>query len=328
MAIRDALVIQRSAALAAAPLAALLGLGLLAVANISYADPPAPPTAAAPQVTASPQVTAPPQLTKRARKQLERQVKEFVTKVTGSSDEAVQLWRTPICPVLAGLPEEQGDPVFAHLERTLRGLGVPVGQIGCQPNFQVVITSQPGTAIDAMAKGQNLFGEARAFQSFLNTARPVRIWYGAQIASPAAHVPMTAIAAGAPGQGPVGTNIGNNTGGAPAVYVDPTALRFQYNDYRPLAGVVAVIDLNRVVGFGWDQIADYVAMAGLTRVNLDAKLGDDPTILRLFSATAQDRPAGLSDWDKALLTELYRTDPAMKSQRFEVAQRMVHDIAP
>jgi hypothetical protein len=37
---------------------------------------------------------------------------------------------------------------------------------------------------------------------------------------------------------------------------------------------------------------------------------------------------GLSDWDTALLKELYKTDPYSRSQRIEVSAHMAHDIMP
>jgi hypothetical protein len=124
---------------------------------------------------------------------------------------------------------------------------------------------------------------------------------------------------------------GEPTGGVPAVGLyspAQTAPRFDYGGVRPLANVMAIVDLNRVAGFDLRQFVDYVVMAGLTRVDLDANFGDAPTILRLVSATGKDRPMGLSDWDKALLKELYATSPFSRSQRIEVSMHMAHDLAP
>ncbi len=306
-----------------AGVSAVASLALLILAPVGFADPPAPPTAAATPAPPSPQ----------NRKQLERELKGFVANVTGSlmSDDPVQLWRMPVCPVLAGLPADQGEQVFAHLERTVRALGIPLGDTGCQPNFQIIVTSQPEPTIDALVKSQpTAFGDRRALQSFINTARPVRIYYSARLignGTGAMNMAVLSPTTGAPGTGPVGTNV-EPTGGYAGVGMDKTSPRFQAGAEHPLVSVVAVVDLNRVAGFDWGQIADYVAMTGLTRVNLDAKFGDAPTILRLFSAEPKDRPTTLSDWDRALLRELYTTSASERDQRFEVALRMTHDIMP
>jgi len=298
----------------------LVGLCLLTLAHASLADPTAPPAAAATQT--------PPSLpmSKQARKELERQVKSFVSNVTGPPYDPVPLWRTPVCPALAGLPKSEGEPVFAQLERTMRALGIPLGEIGCRPNFQIVVSSQPEESIAEMAKTQpEALGDTRHLQSFISKAQPVRVWYNTELAEhTSAALVMPASRTYGTGLGP---NLGTTGGGAAITYVDPTRPRFYFSAYRPLVGVIAVVDLRRVQGFDWNQVADYVAMAGLTRVNLEANFGDAPTILRLFSAANTDRPTGLSDWDKALLTELYKSDPQSRSQRLEVSMHMTNDIA-
>jgi hypothetical protein len=315
---------RRSPARIATAIAVAVGLPLL---TATHAAPAVPPPASAATATQAP----PSPLTHR---QLERQVKRFVSSVTGSlvSDDPVQLWGAPVCPVLVGLTGDEGEHVFAHLERTLRALGIPLGQIGCEPNFQIIVTSQPEQAINALAKSQpTAFAQGHDLQSFVNTARPVRIWYNTQLVGDGAAVTnMTWLspATGDEASGPVGSGIAP-IGGYAGVAVDATAPRFQYAAYQPLVRVIAVVDLKRVVGFDWGQIADYVAMAGLTRVNnLDASFDDAPTILRLFRAAGQERPTGLSAWDKALLKELYATSPYSRSQRIEVSARMTHDVMP
>jgi hypothetical protein len=313
---------QQLAALVATAGAVLLGLGLLTATHAALAGP-APPSAAA----ATPAPPAP-----LTRRQLEHRVKRFVASVTGSlvSDDPVELWSTPVCPVLVGLSGDEGEHVFAHLESTVRALGIPLGRIGCQPNFQIIVTSQPDATINALAKSQpKAFAQGHDFPSFVNTVRPVRFWYNTQLAgrdSAVTNMTMFTPPTGDEASGPVGSGLAP-TGGYPGVAVDATAPRFLYAMYQPLVSVIAVVDLNRVVGFDWGQIADYVAMAGLTRVNnLDATFDDAPTILRLFSAAGQERLSGLSDWDKALLKELYATSPYSRSQRIEVSARMAHDI--
>jgi hypothetical protein len=302
------------------PIKVLVGLCLLTLAQGGLADPPAPPAAALTQTPSS------PPMSKQARKELERQLRSFVSNVTGSY-EPVPLWRTPVCPVLAGLPRSEGEAVFAHLEGTMRALGMPLGEIGCRPNLQLIVSSQPEESIAAMAKTQpEAFGDTRHLQSFISKERPVRVWYNTVLADhTTAEVVSPTIGVGT---GTTGTDLGTSGGTAVVTSVDPTRPRFEMSAYHPLISVIAIVDLKRVQGFDWNQIAEYVAMAALTRVNLDANFGDAPTILRLFSVSSTDRPTGLSDWDKALLTELYRSDPRSRSERLEVSMHMVRDIAP
>jgi hypothetical protein len=67
---------------------------------------------------------------------------------------------------------------------------------------------------------------------------------------------------------------------------------------------------------------------GLAKLDPDARLGDAPTILKLFDAAPEGAPAGLSDWDQAFLKSLYATDPSSKLQRSQIPQAMVPEIAP
>ena len=96
---------------------------------------------------------------------------------------------------------------------------------------------------------------------------------------------------------------------------------------RELAGVIAVIDLTRMAGLDWRQVSDYVALMGLTRVRADAEFGNVPTILRLFSAPASDRLMALSDWDRAFVRAVYRTNPISRRQRLDMVRSMAGDLA-
>jgi hypothetical protein len=88
-----------------------------------------------------------------------------------------------------------------------------------------------------------------------------------------------------------------------------------------------VVDLEKTVGYAIEPLAEYIAMAGLTKVDLDAAYGETPTILRLFSAAEKDRPAGLSTWDRSFLQAIYATDQHSRMQRVAVVQHMVADLS-
>ena len=95
-----------------------------------------------------------------------------------------------------------------------------------------------------------------------------------------------------------------------------------------LWSVIVIIDARRAKGVGYNQLASYIAMIGLAQIRLDAKLGDAPTILRLFSDPEKAPPQGLSAWDQAFLKSLYNTNPSDKSQRLAIARSMEQEIAP
>ncbi len=92
--------------------------------------------------------------------------------------------------------------------------------------------------------------------------------------------------------------------------------------------VLVIIDVAKVDGVAIAPLAEYIAMAGLTNVNLDAPYGDAPTILRLFSESAGEKPQGLSDWDRSFLDTLYKTEQSSRHQRGAVLKGMVAHTGP
>ena len=80
-------------------------------------------------------VTAPPP--KAAR---ERQAQAFVKRVpTLNNGEALARWVKPICPIVAGMTEEQGEYVLLRLFQVARAAGAPVIDNGhCEVNAYIV----------------------------------------------------------------------------------------------------------------------------------------------------------------------------------------------
>ena len=92
--------------------------------------------------------------------------------------------------------------------------------------------------------------------------------------------------------------------------------------------VFVIADQARLKGVTAGQFADYVAMVGLSKLNPDARLGDAPTILKLFEGTPSAAPAGMTDWDQAFLKSLYSTEQILKQQRGQIAHQMVSELKP
>src|SRR4051812_20007197 len=68
------------------------------------------------------------------RATLERRVRDFVVQITaGPPDASLQRWIRPICPSVAGLPEEQGEAVLARLSQIAVKAGAPLARKQCQP---------------------------------------------------------------------------------------------------------------------------------------------------------------------------------------------------
>jgi hypothetical protein len=282
----------------------------LCCSNIANTDPQMAP---APAVTEPPpplpEVTA-----EAARAALERRVDAFVHAITRnprlSDGDSLVRWNTPICPLVAGLTAEKVKIMSDRLSQISSSAGAPLARAPCQPNFIIVATSEPDRALNAWhARDSRLFGDAtpaqiRQFRES-SEARPVRVWYN--------------IDTGRKSGTRNGHFVPSNTRAESSVFVANTVFDF--------FSIFAIIDTHRTEHSTLAQLADYVAMTGLTNVDLDADLGSAPSILQLFTPSGAYQPSGLSSWDAAFLKALYQSNQTSRTRRFEIAERVTHDIS-
>jgi hypothetical protein len=247
---------------------------------------------------------------------LERAVDKFVANVTGgdlgSHDHPMARWREPICPVVAGLSRAEGQMLFDRFVDVLASVDARVDASGCRANLFIVVTAHPEADLRSWRRRDvHVFGDLRGTDEFIGTPRPVRIWYNASLVD---------------ADGRAASTFGGTLRGIPSYRIDAVPHR-EFDVVPELSSVIAVVDSRRMAGLDWRQVADYIAMAGLTDMKLDADVGDVPSILRLFTAAAGARPLRLTAWDRAFIKELYLADPVDRHQRLEMAKRMYHDLA-
>jgi hypothetical protein len=247
------------------------------------------------------------------RAALKHQVDAFVRAITRSpglsDDDPIVRWNTPICLLVAGLTAEDVKIASAKISQISSSAGAPLARTPCQPNFIIVATSQPDLVLNAWyARDKRLFGDASPalIRQFLegSQSRPVRVWYNIDM--------------GRKSGMRNGHFIPSNTRAESSAFVTNTVFDF--------FSIFAIIDTNRTEHTTLDQITAYVAMAGLTNVDLDAELGSAPSILQLF-ARSEDPPPGLSSWDAAFLKALYQSNQTSRTQRTDIAERVARDIS-
>ena len=278
--------------------------------NVAKTDPPA--------MHALPVAESPPPLpevtVEAARAALEHRVDAFVRGIIRnpgfSDDESLVRWNTPICSFVAGLSAEEAKVVLAHVSQISSAAGAPLARASCQPNFIIVATSEPDRVLEAWyARNNQLFGNATPahIHQFLENSRsrPVRVWYN--------------------------INLGRKSGVRNGHFV-PSNNRAESSPFVGNAAfdffsIFAIIDTHRTEHTTLGQLADYLAMVGLTDIDLDADIGGAPSILRLFALSAEYQPSGLSDWDAAFLKALYQSNQTSRAQRFEIVERVIHDIS-
>jgi len=294
-------------------------LALTSLAGATAAD--SPDSAAVPAGSKPlPQITIEAQ-----RAALAHRLSTFVSGITRAAPhgESLRVWRSPICPAVAGLEHDQGEFVLERLSQIVRDAGAPLDGEHCQANLVIIVSAKPEEILKQWyGRHWNSFGGVpgtpAAFRRFLDHPRPVRVWYKDQF--------------GAADPGPITTDsvqLGTRFSGG-VINAPQIPSRLVYYDVAAFSSVIVIVDRKRAAGLQFGQLTDYIAMAALTELDLDAPLGTAPTILSLFAARSPEAqpPSGLSDWDRAFLKALYATRPKTVTQRMEIADQMLHFLAP
>lgn len=299
----------------AAFMAACMALPSAYGQDVNTAPDSAPASPALPGETSTlPQITV-------TAKVLKQQIDNYISKISGgyvrSDDHPLARWRVPICPLVAGLPNNDGQFVFDRLSDDLSSMNIPLGETGCRPNFFIIATNEPEATLKAWWHHDfNLNSGQTGFDHFIGTPRPIRIWYNAKLIS----------GNGTP-TNRFGVGPSNVFQGIESFTISDIPHQ-EFGSIPDLKSVIVVIDLTRVVGLDWHQVTDYIAMAGVTEVNFNAHVDGAPTIMSLFSTSGDARPQHLSDWDRSFIKELYLTDPVYRRQRVLIARGMFIDVEP
>lgn len=258
----------------------------------------------------------------RHRELVEQQVKRFVAHVVQAPyDSSLARWESvvPFCPLVAGLPREDGEIILSRVSKIAQAAGAPLAGEHCKPNFFIVVSADPDALLKAWNKRDvRLFGESGpgAIRKFIGSKSPIRVWYNAELYSDEGEALGNGDATGNFSAGGIRTNL------------RAQATRIVFNDARNLTSALVMVDGPRAKGISYGQLAAYIALIGLAEIRPDAQSADAPTILHLFSENPSVRPPGLSAWDAAFLKALYRTNHADRHQLEELKTAMFQDIVP
>jgi hypothetical protein len=257
------------------------------------------------------------------RLEVEQRVHAFVSEITrrGYGKESLVRWHKPICPLVAGLTGEQGEFILYGVTQAALAAGAPLGSRECVPNLYIVVASEPEQLLQRWRqRTRGLFGDGSpsTVRQFLKgSPRPVRAWYNTElVCGDGGGTPQLQRGAGG------GIEIQEQSSGC---FIKDTRLQSNYVD--TFSSVIVIVDADLIKGITLGQLTDYVALLGLTKMDVDANLGDAPTILRLFADSADAAPPNMSPWDRAFLNALYRTPQRYRHQRSTIAHRVVRDVA-
>jgi hypothetical protein len=237
------------------------------------------------------------------RAALEREARSYVWGITAYVPDFVARWRRdrPICPLVGGLPHDEGEYVLTRLTKIATAAGAPVAPEHCKPNFYVIVASQPNELMEQWSKADPTMWDSHPtaeVHRFLKATGPIRAFYN-------------------PGEW-IGRCMGLKFRDAVCMGRDPL-------QDGVLASVIVLVDASAAKSTNFAQLTAYIAMAGLTQIRLDARLGDASTILQLFADPGKAPPFGLSAWDTAYLKALYYTALADKPH---IASLMAHEVEP
>jgi hypothetical protein len=247
-------------------------------------------------------------------------VRNFVNHIAHlENGEGLARWDTPVCPMVSGLPRQEGEFILGRISEIARAAGVPIAGESCRPNLFIVVTADPKGLLEGWNDRTNSrvqvfngaawrrdpgwwFGAPQSvIEPFIKTPRAARVWYytGASDTWKA-----LAVAVG------------------PKMESSHLLLNIVYGFFR----VFVIADQTRLKGLSIGQFADYASMVGLAEIKPGADLSDTPTILKVFDEVPQPSPAGMTDWDQTFLKSLYATDQQSTTQRDLMAKIMVRDI--
>jgi hypothetical protein len=256
------------------------------------------------------------------RPEIEQRVNTFVKGVThrGYAVESLVRWNKPICPLVAGIPANQGEFILHRISQAALAAGAKLAGEKCKPNFHVVLTPQPDELLEGWRKrAPRLYGMAPPAQvrRILGKPRPVRVWYnvwdqcgeGVDTGSIVGADPNFGLTA----MTPYGSGCFKDS-------------RLTFTRVNSISSVIVLVDLDDTTQIKLGPLTDYISMVGLTDVDLDGDWGDEPTILRLFAASGDAVSQKMSIWDRAFLKALYETSQTDRHQRTEITRAMVRDF--
>ena len=253
------------------------------------------------------------------RAKLGKEVQSFVSTVTALDGELVSSWVAQICPKVVA--ENQAHAQYIR-ERILEvAAEIPLkadADSACRANLFVIVTGRPENFIAEWKErdpGMFMWRPRRGVTRSPDSL-PVRTWHNVALE---------------PADGDVGCNV-SSVGSRLSQHGETACFRSKASRIRSgvsenLQSVLVLVDANKVAGTTLRQLADYIALVSLSKVDLTADFSKSDSILRLFeSDSLTERPRGLTTWDRAFLRGLYRQSYEAVNQRMAIANRMVRDL--
>jgi hypothetical protein len=259
----------------------------------------------------------------KKRQVLQHRVDHFVDSVVVQPwSEALYRWNGPVCPLVAGLTREEGEFVLARISQAAVAARAPLDGRVCRPNLYVLATDSPDLLLERWwARDRRMYTYERsgieAVRSFVHSQRPIRVWYNT----------VLSCGSGAPATPALSSVLGVDLPDlAPPACTLANSRLIRSSTGTSIESVIVIVDERQMKNVTIEQMADYIALVGLTDVRLDTDAVPESSILQLFGGASA--PRGLSAWDRALLYSVYRSNPWDTLQLAEMKSSMVSLLTP
>jgi hypothetical protein len=225
-------------------------------------------------------------------------VRDFVGEVAApAGDRGPARWNGPVCIGVVNLRSEAAQYIVDRTSDVARELGLNAGEPGCRPNVLIVAVTDGRAVADAIVEarprafnpgGSGMTRSRRALATFRTSEAPIRWW----------HV-------SAPIDSETGDLATRLPGEAPPVIAISRASRLRTDIRDDLLKAIIIVDMDKVTGLSFPQLADYCALVALSQVDPEANVAAFDTVLNVFSDPATP---GLTSWDMDYLNALYSAE--------------------
>jgi hypothetical protein len=265
----------------------------------------------------------------RQRQQLQHDVDAFVSTalVLGhSDDQTIERWTyKPICPTVAGLTKLQGEFLLSRISEIARQAGAPLASQTCkQTNLFVVVTSDADGLMKRLEDRRAVFNyeATKTRLDEFEKPRPVRTWYNAGTVSIDGTMIVEMLDTSSTRARPWKNGPVENV--MPSQYGSRLNASTVTHD---ILSAIVIVDRRTTLGLTMGQLADYVAVVGLAQIDLNKDFGSAPTVLNVFRAPPEARPAGVTPWDLALLHALYTVNRSGRMALSDVQSMVLASVS-
>lgn len=244
---------------------------------------------------------------------LEEQVQRFTERASSPvRSRGLARWRGPVCIGVYNFQREAGRQIADGLVWAGEALNVPIKDGPCDPNIMIVGAVDSRTIATQWVQREyrefrpNIARAALSrekLEHFTTADVPVRWW---AISRPAYFDTFSGrrVLASGPGRGPIQIR---------------TAMNRDLHTRDDLQRLIIILDADKVADVSAENLIAYLTMISFTQIDMQAELGEFPTILNLFQPGYV--AAGLTEWDEAYVQGLYdvsrdlRIEPELQSER-------------